>query len=299
MQLEATVTSHAPASTLAIGFQDRKLAVPWVADLGDPVLAAYTHWRWRSRARMLERKVWREADAITVTAEATGDLMEQRHGPPLGPCVTVPQGYDAGVGSAGNPLSGLFDPGRLELLYTGSFYRFRRPEALAEAVLATPGVRLSIASMQVPASIRSLAARHPGQLRLLGFVRHADALLLQRAADVLVNIANRDPAQVPGKFHEYLGSGRPILHLGESVGDHAAGLLRRAGAGWVCENDGPAVASALLALSEEWRSGRLGTALVRDEAALQRYRWDNIARTYANLLAEVAERARGALRANT
>lgn len=285
------VTSHEPASTLALGHQAKRLGIPWVADLGDPVLATYTPRRWRARARATERNAWTGADAVTVTTEATRLLLEQRHGPARGRCVTLPQGYDAGVGHEDNPLAELFDPARLELLYTGSFYRFRRPEALVEAVLATPGVRLSIASMQVPESVKVQAARHPDRLRLLGFVRHTDALLLQRAAGVLINIANSDPAQIPGKFHEYLGAGRPILHLGKVSGDHAAELLHRAGAGWVCENDGPMVASALAALRDAWRSGRLGADLVRNEAVLQPYRWDSVARIYADLLTEIAGRA--------
>ena len=291
---QIVVTSHEPASTLALGQQAKRLGIPWVADLGDPVLAAYTPWRWRARARATERNAWRQADAVAVTTEATRRLLEQRHGPARGRCVTLPQGYDAGLARAGNPLAELFDPGRLELLYTGSFYRFRQPEALIEAVLATPGVRLSIASMQVPDSVKTVAARHPDTVRLLGFVRHTDALFLQRAADVLVNIANTDPAQVPGKFHEYLGSGRPILHLGESRGDHAAELLHSAGAGWVCENDAPRVIKALAALRDARRSGCLGADLVRDEAAVQPYRWDSVALAYADLLTEVAGRAEGA-----
>lgn len=288
------VTSHEPASTLALGLQARRLGIPWVADLGDPVLATYTPWRWRSRAHALERRVWAGADAVTVTTDATRDLLRQRHGLPRGRCATMPQGYDASVGQAGNPFADLFDPSRLELLYTGSFYRFRKPEALVDAILATPGVRLSIASMQVPASVAALAEEHPDRLRLLGFVRHVDAVLLQRAADVLVNIANSDPAQVPGKFHEYLGSGRPILHLGHHAGedDHAAGLLRRAGAGWVCENTGSAVASALVALRDARRTGCLGADLARNDGALQQYRWDHVADTYVDLLVEVVVRAR-------
>ena len=290
---QVVVTSHEPASTLALGQQAKKLGIPWVADLGDPVLAAYTPWRWRARARATERSAWGQADAVAVTTEATRCLLEQRHGPARGRCVTLPQGYDAGVARAGDPLAELFDPARLELLYTGSFYRFRQPAALVEAVLATPGVRLSIGSMQVPASIKAHAARHPDKLRLLGFLRHTDALLLQRAADVLVNIANTDPAQVPGKFHEYLGSGRPILHIGTSRSDHSAELLHRAGAGWVCENDAPRVIAALTALRDARESGRLGAELARDEAIVQPYRWDSIALAYADLLMEVAERAEG------
>lgn len=288
---DVAVTSHEPASTLALGIQARQLGTPWVADLGDPVLASYTPLRWRARARALERRVWTGADAVTVTADATREVLARRHGPSCGPCAVMPQGYDAKLAGVDNPFSEMFDDGLLELLYTGSFYRFRNPEALIDAVMSTPGVRLSVASMQVPAAVAAQAEAHPGRVRLLGFLRHTDAVLLQRAADVVVNIANSDPAQVPGKFHEYLGSGRPILHLGRHAEDYAAGLLRRAGAGWVCENDGPAIASTLAKLRDAKRAGRLGAELVRDDVALQQYRWDRVSDAYMTLLDEVAASA--------
>lgn len=282
---DIVITSHEPASTLELGLQVARAGVPWLADLGDPVLAPYTPWRWRRRARSLERTVWRTADVVTVTTEATAELLQRRHGAGRGPCVVLPQGYDAMNPEMGNPVPGMFRQDRLELLYTGSFYRFREPGALVDAIVGTPGVRLTIASMRVPQEVVALAERHPESLRLLGFLPHAEVLALQRAADVLVNIGNLDPCQIPGKFFEYLGSGRPVLHLGPRGGDHAGDLLQRAGAGWVCENDGPEIAAAVAARRDDKGAGRLGASLTRDEAMLARYRWDRIAEACEAVLA--------------
>jgi hypothetical protein len=55
---------------------------------------------------------------------------------------------------------------------------------------------------------------------------------MQRQADVLVNLANQDQAQVPGKFYEYLGAGRPILHLRAAEQDAASILLGNLRRGW-------------------------------------------------------------------
>src|SRR5690606_9093804 len=105
------------------------------------------------------------------------------------------QGYDGAL--VPEPAAVKFDPDRLELLYTGSFYQFREPRSLVDAVLASPGVRLSIATSRAPEWLLPLLDSHPEQLRLLGFVPHAQAVSLQQAADVLVNIANDDPVHVP------------------------------------------------------------------------------------------------------
>src|SRR5690606_30219222 len=44
---DVVVTSHEPASTLPLGMYAQRLGFAWVADLGDPVCAAYTPRRWR------------------------------------------------------------------------------------------------------------------------------------------------------------------------------------------------------------------------------------------------------------
>ncbi len=287
---DVVVTSHEPANTLRAGLLASQLGIPWVADLGDPVLATYTPRRWRLHARWLERKVWATADAVTVTTQATCELLRRRHGSARGACAVLSQGYDA-VPVAQADFSTMFRDDRLELLYTGSFYRFRKPEALVEAVLATPGVRLSIASMKVPAQIAELAECHPEQLRLLGFLRHTEVLALQRCADVMVNIGNIDPAQIPGKLFEYLGSGRPVLHLGPGD-DYAAQLLKNARAGLVCDNAQASICAAVARLRDEKRAaGRAGADLRRDEDLIAQFRWDRIAEQCETVLVDAVRRA--------
>src|SRR5690606_8180514 len=104
--------------------------------------------------------------------EAAKQLLAARHDVPESRFEVLTQGYDAGTAPDAGPGVG-FDQHRLELLYTGRFYRFREPCALVEAVLATPGVRLSVATTQAPAWLLPMLEAHPAQLRLLGFVPHA------------------------------------------------------------------------------------------------------------------------------
>lgn len=279
---DAVITSHEPANSIALGLRAKKRGYRWIADLGDPVLAPYTPQRWRQRAFELERQVCELADVVTVTSEATRILLHERHGLPLARCAVVTQGYDGAVGPGASTGDGIdFDPARLELLYTGSFYRFRRAGALLDSVLSQPGVRLSVATAEPPPEIVEAASAYPEQVRLLGFVPHRQVLDLQRRCDALVNLANDDPVQVPGKLYEYLGAGVPVLHLGAG-GDAASVLLQDTGTGVREPNEHSAIVARLAAWQACKAAGEplltpVSMRLVED------YRWDRLAKRMADL----------------
>lgn len=292
---DLVISSHEPATTLELGLLARRRGLPWVADLGDPVLAGYTPRRWRNRALRLERTVCAQAELVTVTNPGAKALLRQRHGS-IGRIELITQGFDAGTnepaaGSGGAEDVGVFEPDRLELLYTGSLYRFRRVDALLEALPADPAVRLNIAAITVPERIMQAAAALPDQVRLLGFLPHRATVALQRRADVLVNIANDDHAQVPGKIYEYLGSGRPILHLGD-CNDPTAALVKQLGRGWVCSNRPDDLARQLETLASAHADGTLGDGLSLEQHAVQEYSWQHIARRLDGLLRETAQSRR-------
>jgi hypothetical protein len=270
LQPDLVISSHEPATTLSLGLIAQRAGVPWIADLGDPVLAPYTPFRWRSRAMALEREVCAGAALITTTATDAVSILRERHAVPADRFQVFTQGFD---GSA--PEEQFHNGGDvLELLYTGSFYAFRRSSALLEAVKATPGVRLNIASINVPEEIVA-ASRQGDAIRLLGFLPHDQIVCLQRRHDVLVNIANDDPCQIPGKFYEYLGAGRPILHIGSGQ-DAAAELLGKTGRGWVCAGDVDALAALLNTLRASFRRGGLTQSMDLSRDPVRHYDWREI-----------------------
>lgn len=270
---DLVISSHEPATSLELGLLAKHRGWPWIADLGDPVLAPYTPARWRKRAMRLERTVCETADHILVTTPAAARLLQERHGR-RDRVAVVTQGH-AGEGSV-QALGAADNPECLELLYTGSFYSFRRPDALLEALRGLAGVRLNIAAITLPPSVLAFAREFPGKVKLLGFLPHRHAIELQRGADLLVNIGNADPSQVPGKIYEYLGACRPILHLGEDS-DAIARLLAELRRGWSLENRSDAIASGLEALRDaKWRGG-LGRELDLSTAAVSEWDWKQLA----------------------
>jgi len=285
-RFDVIVSSHEPATTLELALDVANRGIPWVADLGDPVLAPYTPRRWQRRARRIERAVCAKATGIIVTTEATATLLRERHGRNHGIHVLT-QGFDRTpvLPAAG----GVFDPGRLELLYTGTLYAFRRIDALLEAVAATPGVRLNIASVTVPEYVLAAASACPERIRLLGFLPHLSAMALQRRAGVLVNLANDDPVQIPGKFYESLGAGRPVLHLANHD-DPVAARIRALRRGWVERHDAGAIAARLRALAQTHTEGRLDEGLRLDAADVDECSWQALARRLDAILRDAAAR---------
>lgn len=287
---DIVISSHEPPVSIPLGLHAKKKGFTWVADLGDPVLAPYTPRRWRSRAFRLERELCAKADLVTLTSDGALATLRARHGLPTERAMVLTQGFDHRFTSQIGATTAIeFDPDRLELLYTGSFYAFRRPEVLLDAVLATPGARLTIATINPPPSLVALAEAHPDSVRLLGFIGHLDALALQRRCDVLVNIANADPVQVPGKVYEYLGAAAPILHIGDNPADSAASLLSEFGAGWSVADDSGEIAAQLARLRE---TKRATGALVRPGSAVGRiessFSWRSLAASLHAASARIA-----------
>ncbi|NUS61860.1 MAG: glycosyltransferase [Lysobacter sp.] len=294
---DVVITSHEPANTIGLGLRAKARGFAWVADLGDPVLASYTPRRWRRRAHALERALCERADLVSVTNVHTRDMLAQRHGLDPQRALVLTQGFDARF-EMPHEAALSDDPQRLELLYTGSLYAFRRIDTLVDAIVATPGVRLNIASASVPVPILDAQRAHPDRFRLLGFVPHRHALALQRGCDVLVNIANDDPVQVPGKLYEYLGADAPILNIGG--GDDAGSqLVLEAGIGWNTPADADAIASRLRELRDAKR--RDGTLARPATGAYdtKQHAWDRLAARLARTISHLVPGERAASAAAT
>lgn len=284
LQPDVVISSHEPATSLELGLQAKRAGFPWVADLADPVLAPYTLPHWHARATALEREVCTSADHVLVTATPARALLRERHGNGA-PIDILTQGFDDRCVPGRDPTgAGLFDSRRLELLYTGSFYSFRRAEALIDAISRHPAVRLTIASISAPECIREACRTHPEHFRMLGFVPHSETLRLQCHADVLISIGNRNQAQVPGKIYEYLGAARPILHLTAGGADAPAQLIAQLGRGLSCGNDAEEIAVALDALSMAKQAQLLDAGFELDPAAVNAFGWRRLAQRLEEIL---------------
>lgn len=286
---DVLIASHEPAGVLQLALEAGD-GTPWIADLGDPVLAAYTPARWQRRAHALEARVCAEADHVVVTTEATRACLQRRHGIARERVSVITQGFDAPrrQRAAGAATTGART---LDLFYAGRFYDFRDPAALIEAVRAVPGVRLRIAAPELSADIRRLCQASPERIELLGRMPHDAARALQRGHDVLVNLGNRATEQTPGKLYEYFGACRPVLHLSSTRPDPAEDLIARHARGWSCANDAAVIPGILRDLLARKQAGTLDNGLDLGLSGVAAYEWRALAERIDGLLRRVVRQA--------
>lgn len=283
IEFDVVITSHEPATSIEVALAAlRGSRARWIADLGDPVLAPYTPARWRSRSYSVEQATCRRADSVIVTAAAAARVLTARHHGCRPRILT--QGFEIRLPHSTPPTDGL-----LELAYAGRFYSFRRAENLFAAVAMTKGVRLSVATAVLPDSLRAIAERHPDSFRLLGFIGHREALDLQEQSHVLVNIANRNADQVPGKLYEYLGACRPILHLSHGDEDPGADLVRELNRGWIVHDSELALSEELTRLRDRFSEGKLHSGLDLSLEAVMDYSWSSIGKQLDELVRSLAD----------
>ncbi|HRX99795.1 MAG: glycosyltransferase [Rhodanobacteraceae bacterium] len=279
---DVIIASHEPGVDLAIARRLRRaFGIPVLADLGDPVVSPYTpDWRRWLDAR-LERRWLEGVAAVSVTTRQTRDLLRSRV-PSLKdvPVEVLTQGFDARP--VAPSLSVVpFEKGLLELLYTGTLYaRFRSPAPLLEAVQQVPDVRLTVAGHLDGIDPRVLESC--SSVRYVGRLTHEQVKAAQREADVLLNIGNDFGVQIPGKLFEYLGAGRPIMHLASTRDDASVEIIRDLRCGVVlATDDTDGIVNALKEMRARKSRGEL--AATHGGLAMQ-YSWQGIAGRLESML---------------
>lgn len=305
-EADVVVTTSPPASAHVAGYAVARLTGrPWVADFQDPwSLPAFQAWMGRVRPWVdtrLERAVLRRADRIVATTPWLADHLAGRGGEDR--VRLLPNGFDPAEHSPAQPLAAK----SFTLVHVGSFYGPRSPEpllsAVAAALAAEPGIRPALClrllgsedaenSQRLGAAIRRLGLGDVVERR--GQVPRREALRAMGDAAVLVLVTDRGDAGrglVPLKLYEYLGAGRPVLALTPPNGE-AGRLVWAAGGIAVDPSDTAVAAAAILRLHERWRAGEDSSA---SAIALDRYRWDRLAGTLAEILSEALSRRRAAV----
>lgn len=257
-RFDCVVTSSPPESAHAVGVALRRRGIPWVADVRDawtfePLRPRYPTALQRRLDERLERRWLGAADVVVCISEpAAADLRARGIADPL----VIANGWDPETAPAveAGP-SGLLDPDRVSLVYTGRFGSYGRdPRPLVEALgllaardpQAAARLELAIAGPLTADEAELFDTDvSPARIVRLGTVERDRALALQREADALLLVAHPTRSQLLNiKLFEYLAARRPVLAL--AAGTEAGRIVEAVGGGQtVRADDREAIAAAL------------------------------------------------------
>lgn len=256
-QPDIVFASGPPFSTLVAAYNiARHAELPLVCEFrdrwwDDPYYPPTLPCTWRQR--LLEWRIATYARGLTTVSEPWAETYRTRYRKPV---AVVYNGFDGAVPPKGGhecaAAPAAFPGNTLNVLYTGGIYPGRRdPRPLFQALDRNSDLRNRVriwfygtAEWHVRPLADECGVGHC--VHLEPAVAHDTAIQLQQRADILLLMQWNDPREqgnVPGKFFEYLGAGRPILLLGLH-GGVPDGILRQRDAG-VLANDPEAIAGHL------------------------------------------------------
>jgi glycosyltransferase involved in cell wall biosynthesis len=262
---DAIITSGPPFSTHLAGlWVSHRLGLPWVADYRDNWSAnpATGNHPVRHRLdRVLDARILRTADAVTVVSHAAATELQDKLGVPPARMFVAMNGFDVDDLPADPCRSNEF-----VICYAGSLDERRDVRPFLTA-LQRAGRQSSDLARDLRLEMVGRIPRWAGEaaLRALGSDRvnvgglrpHREALRQASAAAVLLVVSSTAEAggsTMTSKLLECIGLRRPVLMLAPS--GPGVDLVSELGAGETAPpDDVPAIAEAVLRLYRDWRSG--------------------------------------------
>lgn len=222
----------------------------WIADYGDPFSISKSmppnNFSLYSRLnKFIERRIARLADFLVFTNESTAAGYEATVSAPEKVRV-IPHLVDVGMIYAGAreldraAPSGAGPLRTTNLLYIGGFHRgIREPDLLFDLVrkLNLNSQHQYILKIYGPSNGFDLSPKDCPQIIYCGMVERKTAIKLMRQADILINVDNKNCVMVPSKVVEYIGTGRPLINLGNEGVQHKA-LQRYVDSGYAISING-------------------------------------------------------------
>lgn len=206
----------------------------WIVDMGDPFhflteTPTNNHKIYNSLNLKVEKKVFKAADAIMVTPEAINKYKEvfpessrKMH--------VVPPLLTSEINNFNFLNQHLNFSNKIRLIFVGTLYnRIRNPNFLLKLydnVLKTKlkrGLELHFIGNINDCEYCFGTYKHLLNKKIFihGMVKKEEAYKLMKEADVLINIGNNIPYQLPSKVVEYASTGKPIINIVKKETDNA------------------------------------------------------------------------------
>ena len=299
--IDAVYTTSTPYTAHLAGLQiKQRFGLPWIVDFRDPwtdnvSIQPPTAWH-RQRIRRWEQQVIGAADCVTVVSEPMAQAFRAAY-PQVASqrFLTLPNGFDPDDFAHTEPAGR--QPGRMGIVYSGSFYGQRSSQPFLEAlrnVLERGDLPRSAVHLRLVGNVGQATLDQVRMLRLedvvevTGYVAHRQSVAYVLGADVLLLMIAPGPGSagvLTGKIFEYLAARRPILAL--TPPSAAADLIRESRAGVVIDpDDGPAIERQVIEWHGQWQRGEL--ACNSDAAVVERFDRRRLTRTLAAALVGVS-----------
>jgi glycosyltransferase involved in cell wall biosynthesis len=296
-------TTSYPNSAHVIGLLLKVFrGVKWVADFRDGWVQNPTFYEpatalhgWASS--VLERAVARRADVVVSVSEPITEHLRRVASAGGGgeKFVTITNGFDE-EDYAGTER-GEGEGGKFRLLYAGTFFGKRSPEALLRGLAGALEERAELREEMECVLMSALEERYErlirelgleGVVKVSGFKGHRETLEAQVNADVLVvvipDVRNAE-IMVTQKVFEYLGARRPILAIVPE--GECRRIVTEAGAGVVVEpGDVEGIKRAVLEYYDKYKAGTLAET---DAEKVRKYTRRELTRRLAEAMAGLGE----------
>ena len=242
MERYATVISVSDPFSSHLAGKSVKVQYPginWIADIGDPFCfrqdnPTNNHTFYRKLNYRKERQIFEMADAISVTTETTGRKYAELF-PHTSAKIKIIPPMMAETATANDGDRVLPENKNIKLVYVGTLYRsIRNPEYLLKLFksLLSAHAKMNIELHFFGGNDDCRDIFEPYQflfadkLTLHGLVSRSKVFKATSEADVLINIGNDNPYQLPSKLVEYAWQGKPIVNLHTIENDSSKGFLR-------------------------------------------------------------------------
>ena len=290
--VDAIISTGPPHSMHLIALAlKQQTGLPWLADFRDPWtnIDFYNELllsRWADRKHhVLEASVVSTADLVTVVSPTMAEEFRLDHNREI---VTLTNGYDDDDFRDIEALPR--NDSSFSIAHIGTMTPTRNPIGLWRALskMQSTGI-VNQGSLQIRLigridhSIREAISDHQldASTDFIPYVPHDEVVAWQQGASVLLLLLNQSKNAkgiLPGKFFEYMASGRPILCLGPIDSD-AAKIIEITGTGRCFEYDD-------VDNIETWLTSIYNNEsdLVRDQQAISSYSRLNLTRQLDALL---------------
>ena len=172
-----------------------------------------------ARERAFEARTFAQADLIASISDSMTRYYKETYPDLSGKFTAIRNGVDQNRSQSGSPAPA--DGDAVRIVYTGILYGAKRDvrPVLEAARMAALPVAFDFYGSE-PGSVAKLQREYPDiAITAHGRVSRAEALAAQQRASVLLVALGTDEAEktfLPGKFFEYVGTGRPIIVLADA-----------------------------------------------------------------------------------